>query len=71
MRGTSGERDNVAVLLHAMGLLMPPGTVIDVTIGHDSACPCVDVAQDLTHCLCEHVNLYLETRALPEHEGGA
>jgi len=50
---------------------LPPGTLYALTIGHDSACPCVDVAQDLTHCLCEHVNLYLETRALPEHEGGA
>ena len=71
MVGQSGKRDNVAVLLHAMGCLMPPGTVIDVTIGHDSACPCIDVAQDLTHCLCEYVNLSLETRELPEPEGGA
>lgn len=62
-RGLSSHHDNIAALLQAMGLLMPPGTVLEATIGHDSACPCVDSAEGLTSCLCEHVHLTLQARA--------
>lgn len=71
MMGKSGARDNVAVMMQLMRLLLPPGTVHVLTIGHDSACPCVEKAQDLTRCLCEHVTLYLETIAQPERAGAA
>ena len=66
--GVSGQRDNIAVLLNMTGRLLPPGTVVEVTIGHDSACPCVDGTGDLTHCLCEHVNLTLTERTVTEQE---
>jgi hypothetical protein len=54
---------NVAALLEATGLLMPPGMVVVATIGHDSACPCVDGTAALTRCLCEHVNVTIEMQA--------
>ena len=63
MVGISGQRDNVAALLEATGLLMPPGMVVVATIGHDSACPCVDGTAALTRCLCEHVNVTIEMQA--------
>jgi hypothetical protein len=66
MVGQSGQRDNVAVLMQLMQLTLPRGTVHVLTIGHDSACPCVEGDRDLTRCLCERVNLYLEAITQPE-----
>ena len=61
MRGKSGKRDNVEILVQIIAMLVPSGKLVILEVGHNEGCPCELDDLPIQGCTCENVDLTLDT----------